>query len=105
MQQHGTTKCAQGSRAEQIAHLNDKLRKTGRGGTVVVTQGVMSLTGFDAPRSPLRLRFTKGSTPTTIHMVNAISVICRCSVPICCGRSTITTPTSSSVRTIRPTPA
>lgn len=33
-------------RAEQIARLNDTLRKTGEGGTIVVTQGVRHLTGF-----------------------------------------------------------
>lgn len=34
--------------AEHIAKLNDKLRKTGRGGQVVVTRGVTALPGFDA---------------------------------------------------------
>lgn len=34
--------------AERIAQLNDKLRKTGRGGQVVVTRGVTNLPGFDA---------------------------------------------------------
>ncbi len=34
--------------AERIAQLNDKLRKTGRGGQVAVTRGVTALAGFDA---------------------------------------------------------
>lgn len=34
--------------AGRIAQLNDKLRKTGRGGQVVVTRGVTALAGFDA---------------------------------------------------------
>lgn len=34
--------------AESIAQLNDKLRKTGRGGQVMVTRGVTALPGFDA---------------------------------------------------------
>jgi hypothetical protein len=34
--------------AGRIAKLNDNLRKTGRGGQVVVTRGVMALPGFDA---------------------------------------------------------
>lgn len=34
--------------AERIAQLNDKLRKTARGGQVVVTRGVADLPGFDA---------------------------------------------------------
>ena len=33
-------------RAEQIAQLNDKLRKTGRGGTRALTRGVRALPGF-----------------------------------------------------------
>ena len=33
---------------ERIAQLNDELRKTGRGGQVVVTRGVTALLGFDA---------------------------------------------------------
>lgn len=35
-------------RAEAIALLNDRLRKTGKGGAIVVTRNVMSLAGFDA---------------------------------------------------------
>ena len=46
--QQQTNACTQLPRAEQIARLNDTLRKTGTGGTVVVTSGVMNLTGFDA---------------------------------------------------------
>lgn len=33
--------------AETIARLNAQLRKTGEGGTIVVTQGVLALKGFD----------------------------------------------------------
>ena len=41
--------CAQTlSRAEAIARLNDKLRKTGRGGQLVVTKGVTKLPGYDS---------------------------------------------------------
>ena len=41
--------CAQThSRAEAIAKLNDKLRKTGRGGQFVVTKGVTELPGYDS---------------------------------------------------------
>lgn len=46
--QQQTNTCAQLPRAEQIAQLNDTLRLTGTGGTVVVTRGVMNLTGFNA---------------------------------------------------------
>lgn len=35
------------SRSEAIARLNDKLRATGRGGRIYVTQGVQSLASFD----------------------------------------------------------
>lgn len=41
------TNCAKLPRAEAIAQLNDNLRKTGEGGTIVVTRGVSSLKGFD----------------------------------------------------------
>ena len=34
-------------RAEAIAKLNDKLRKEGTGGTIVVTRGVAGIEGFD----------------------------------------------------------
>jgi hypothetical protein len=34
-------------RAEQIARLNDTLRKTGKGGAVMITRGVRSLPAFD----------------------------------------------------------
>lgn len=36
-------------RAEAIARLNDQLRKTGTGGTIIVTQGVLAVTGFNSP--------------------------------------------------------
>lgn len=40
--------CAHGiPRAEQIARLNDELRKHGRGGQIVITRGVHSLVGSD----------------------------------------------------------
>jgi hypothetical protein len=39
---------AQAPSAERIAWLNDKLRKTSRGGQVMVTRGVTALAGFDA---------------------------------------------------------
>ena len=48
MLQHEEKACAQPPRAEVIAQLNDNLRKTGLGGTVVVTRTVANLTGFDA---------------------------------------------------------
>ena len=41
------TQCATLPRAEAIAQLNDTLRKTGKGGTIMVTRGVSSLKGFD----------------------------------------------------------
>ena len=34
-------------RAEQIARLNDTLRKTGKGGAIMVTRGVRALPDFD----------------------------------------------------------
>ena len=37
------------SRSQRIAQLNDRLRKEGRGGRLVVTQGLCNLPGFDAP--------------------------------------------------------
>ena len=48
MLQHGTDNCVHLPRAEVIAQLNDTLRKTGTGGTVMVTQNVANLPGFDA---------------------------------------------------------
>lgn len=39
--------CTEVPRAETIARLNDQLRKTGAGGTVMVTQNVRNITGFD----------------------------------------------------------
>jgi hypothetical protein len=39
---------AQLPRAEAIARLNDKLRKEGRGGQLLVTKGVYSLAHYDA---------------------------------------------------------
>lgn len=47
MTEQGTTTCTEVPRAEQIARLNDQLRKTGIGGTVMITQGVQRITGFD----------------------------------------------------------
>lgn len=34
-------------RAETIARLNDALRQTGQGGTILVTRGVLAINGFD----------------------------------------------------------
>lgn len=48
METQTTAPCAQVPRAEAIARLNDQLRKTGHGGTVVITQGIQNLTGFRA---------------------------------------------------------
>jgi hypothetical protein len=36
-------------RAERIARLNDTLRKTGKGGQLVITRGIHDLDGFSAP--------------------------------------------------------
>ena len=41
--------CAQVPRAERIARLNDNLRRSGKGGQVVLTSGVQELTGADVP--------------------------------------------------------
>jgi hypothetical protein len=46
MAQHGTATCTEVPRAEAIARLNDQLRKTGTGGTIMITSGVQNLTGF-----------------------------------------------------------
>lgn len=48
METQTTAPCVQVPRAEAIAKLNDQLRKTSQGGTVVITQGVQHLTGFTA---------------------------------------------------------
>ena len=45
---HEMTNCVHLPRAEAIAQLNDKLRKTGTGGMVVITRSVAHLPGFDA---------------------------------------------------------
>ena len=34
-------------RTEAIARLNDQLRKTGTGGSIMITRGVASIAGFD----------------------------------------------------------
>ena len=47
MDHHDTAGCADMPRAEVIARLNDRLRKTGAGGTMMITQGVKRITGFD----------------------------------------------------------
>lgn len=36
-------------RAKAIARLNDALRKQGIGGTVMVTRGVLAITGYNSP--------------------------------------------------------
>jgi hypothetical protein len=48
MVEHKEDACVQLPRAEVIARLNDQLRKTGQGGTIVVTRSVRNLPGFDA---------------------------------------------------------
>lgn len=49
MTDHGTTTCIEVPRAEQIARLNDRLRRgDSSSGTVMITQGVRRITGFDA---------------------------------------------------------
>ncbi len=48
MTDHATATCNEVPRAEAIARLNDQLRKTGIGGTVMITHGVQRITGFDA---------------------------------------------------------
>ena len=50
MTDQGTKTCKKLPRAEKIAQLNDTLRKTGTGGTVVITQGVKRAAGFDAAK-------------------------------------------------------
>lgn len=50
MTDHGVMTCIKVPRAEAIARLNDQLRKTGSGGTVMMTQGVQQITGFDAAK-------------------------------------------------------
>lgn len=47
MNEQETAPCTEVPRAEQIARLNDQLRKTGTGGTIMITQGVRRITGFD----------------------------------------------------------
>ncbi len=49
MTEHGTTICTEVPRAEAIARLNDELRRgESKSGTVMITQGVRAITGFDA---------------------------------------------------------
>ena len=49
MTDHGTATCIEVPRAEQIARLNDRLRRgDSSSGTVMITQGVQRITGFDA---------------------------------------------------------
>jgi hypothetical protein len=48
MDSHGNTACTALPRAEVIAQLNDKLRKTGEGGTILITQNLRRVTGFSA---------------------------------------------------------
>lgn len=48
MQTNRHLSCAQSlPRAERIAQLNDKLRKAGIGGQLMMTKGVQALDGFD----------------------------------------------------------
>ena len=48
MDKFANTACTMPPRAEVIAGLNDQLRKTGAGGTIMITQGVKAIPGFDA---------------------------------------------------------
>ena len=48
MESPGSQTCVPLSRSEAIARLNDQLRKTGIGGTVIVTKAVTHLSGFNA---------------------------------------------------------
>ena len=49
MTNHAATTCTEVPRAEQIARLNDQLRRgDSNSGTVLITQGVQRITGFDA---------------------------------------------------------
>lgn len=48
MTDHATATFNEVPRAETIARLNDQLRKKGMGGTIVITQNVMRISGFDA---------------------------------------------------------
>ncbi len=43
MDDHGTTTCTDVPRAELIARLNDQLRNTGKGGTVMITRNVQRI--------------------------------------------------------------
>ena len=47
MNQSANTTCTMPPRAEVIASLNDQLRKTGTGGTIITTQSVRRLAGFN----------------------------------------------------------
>ena len=48
MDHHDTATAADLPRAEKIARLNDQLRTTGTGGTLMITQTVRRMTGFRA---------------------------------------------------------
>ena len=48
MQVSSNAVCAAVPRAAAIAALNDSLRKTGAGGTIMITEGVRRITGFRA---------------------------------------------------------
>jgi hypothetical protein len=63
METHGSETCVQLPRAEVIARLNDRLRKTSTGGTVVVTKAVTNITGFDAVALMAALASYKGFDP------------------------------------------
>ena len=58
-QVHSLADHQQVPRAERIARLNDALRKSGQGGVIVVTQGVRTLSGFEAE-----------TLLTMLHLVN-----------------------------------
>lgn len=47
MAQQSKAHCTEVPQAKAIARLNDQLRTTGSGGTVMITQNVQRITGFD----------------------------------------------------------
>ena len=48
MSRMASSGAAGASRSQAIAELNDRLRKTGKGGTIVITENLRRVTGFDA---------------------------------------------------------
>jgi hypothetical protein len=60
---HGTNLCVDIPRAEAIARLNDNLRTTGDGGTIVITRAVHDLEGFDPAKLSSALAAYNGFDP------------------------------------------